>query len=97
MFQLLLDEKKRQVKNTKELIDKMHELTDEVKLLKQKNKQLTSVINRFGNLDNLFEFPMSAAPNASYQAPNQQPNQQQSLTKFVQDQYDEILQEQIYN
>ena len=38
MFQLLLDEKKRQVKNTKELIGKIHELTDEIKVLKQKNK-----------------------------------------------------------
>lgn len=38
MFQLLLEEKKRQVKNTKELIDKIHGLTDEIKVLKQKNK-----------------------------------------------------------
>mgnify|MGYP004099356285 CR=1 FL=1 len=34
MFQLLLEEKKRQVKNTKELIDKIHGLTDEIKVLK---------------------------------------------------------------
>lgn len=49
MFQLLLDEKKRQVKNTKELIDKIHELTEEIKVLKQKNKHLSTVINRFGD------------------------------------------------
>ena len=92
MFQLLLEEKKRQVKNTKELIDKIHGLTDEIKVLKQKNKQLSTVINRFGNLDNHFEFPMQSAPQQSAQV-----NYQQSLTKFVQDQYDEVLQEQIYN
>lgn len=51
MFQLLLEEKKRQVKNTKELLSKIHGLTDELKTLKQKNKQLSTVINRFGNID----------------------------------------------
>lgn len=68
MFQLLLDEKKRQVKNTKELIDKIHELTEEIKVLKQKNKHLSTVINRFG--DNQFEFPLTG-PQQTSQIQNQ--------------------------
>lgn len=56
MFNLLLEEKKRQVKNTKELIDKIHVLTEEIKLLKQKNKQLSVVVNRFSNLPDHCEF-----------------------------------------
>ena len=95
MFQLLLEEKKRQVKNTKELLSKIHGLTDELQTLKSKNKQLSTVINRFGNVESQFESGGKDA--AAHQNSARGKHKQGSkFNDFMQSEYDELLKETIY-
>lgn len=86
--ELLIYEKKKWIQERKEMRAKMSQLQDKVEMMEIKNKHLHSMINRFGNFDQIqFEFP---TPKNAISSSNQ------NIPK-VDDLSDEINQEYMFN